>query len=374
MHYYNYAFDYSDLCLTPEGGQRIAVDLTRPLSPEFWGRLEPTYRAVGGVLEARDSEPVQLVLAMLGAPGREVIRATAEGYGIRGQAPLEGHLIVRERPADPQAQSTFCAVLEPTNQEPRLRGVEAVEVKGDAAPGQVTAFVVTTATAAGPPRRDLIVSSRDDCTTPCRLSFAGRELTFTGRFALYTSVGDKLVAARVVGGARYPSLRGQVTAASLEKSAIAVKLSEGSAEPTEAFRGRKLLVRNPTYGYVSTYTIAGVERLGARLYRLALSMPPGSGTRDRRQDRPGGRGLRQPDAGHEAARERRSLRRQGVARRADRQGVAPEVGAGGRLRAGRPGGPRGVPRGRQLPRLRCRHRGRGGGRHLGRGEVGETNG
>ena len=61
------------------------------------GAMASVTSHVNGTLHARDSESVGLTLHILGGPGREIIRAKAEGFGVRGQSPLEGHCIVREQ-------------------------------------------------------------------------------------------------------------------------------------------------------------------------------------------------------------------------------------------------------------------------------------
>lgn len=284
LHYYNYAYDYSDFTVTPEGGQPIKADFSKPLSDDFWARNDGTYTAADGVLHARDSEPMRCLLYTVGAPGRELIRASAEGYGVRGTAPLEGHVILRDRPQDPQAISTFAAVIEATNREPAVRSVTELPVTAEASdnikPGEITALLVETDGPGGQVRRDVIISS--DRPIHCTLQVSGQAIAYDGRFALLR-LGDSTPRSMLVGGTQLrvgtaelklpATYRGTVTAANADKAAIAVKTAPGSPDPTDALVGCKLLVTNPAYGYTSVYTVEKVERLGAGSYRLGLNMP-----------------------------------------------------------------------------------------------------
>ncbi|MBU0609190.1 MAG: hypothetical protein KKI08_14990, partial [Armatimonadetes bacterium] len=284
LHYYNYAWDYSDFTITPEGGQPIKPDFSKPLDDDFWARNDGTYATANGVLQARDSEPVRLVMHTPGAPGRELIRAVAEGYGVQGQAPLEGHVILRDRPADPQAISTFAAVFEATSRPPVVRSVTEMPVTApDAKPGEVTALLVETEGPVGL-RRDVIISSvNPDESAERRVKLGNQEMIFRGRFAVLRSVGNRFTSGMMVGGGdlattnfslKLPgTYRGQITAANAEQSAIAVKAAPGSSSPGPRMVGRKLLVRNPSYGYTSVYTIQKVEALPGGAYRLTLNMP-----------------------------------------------------------------------------------------------------
>lgn len=270
----------------------LAGEDVAPMSKGGYGFLWDVQRTNGEGLIRATWQPTtgmpQFVLTMLGAPGREAIRATAEGYGVRGSAPLEGHLIVRDRPVDATAQSTFITVLEATNQAPRVRKIEAVEVSAEGdnppAPGELAAFVVVTEGRDGKVRRDLIISNRSAQDWKGRsLKFGGKDVYFEGRFALLRELDGKLVTGMLAGGRKLAydgkrlelpgTFHGHIMSANTEKNAIAVKVDKGSQVPTKDFVGRKLIVRNPAYGYVSVYTIEQVEALGGGLYRLLLNLP-----------------------------------------------------------------------------------------------------
>lgn len=270
----------------------LAGEDVAPMSKGGYGFLWDVHRTKGEGLIRATWQPTtgktQFVLTMLGAPGREAIRATAEGYGVRGSAPLEGHLIVRDRTIDAKAQSTFITILEATNQSPRVRKVEAVEVSsgGDrpSGPGEIAAFVVETEDRDGKVRRDLIISNRsaEDWKGRC-LKFGGKDLYFKGRFALLREQDGKLVAGMLVGGRELAcegkrlelpgTFHGHIMSSNAEENAITVKVDKGSRVPTKDFVGRKLIVRNPLYGYVSVYTVEQVEALKGGLYRFLLNLP-----------------------------------------------------------------------------------------------------
>ena len=288
LHYFNYAWDYGEFTITPEGGQPVVADFSKPLGDDFWARNDGTYAAAGGVLQARDSEPVRLLMHAVGGPGRELIRAVAEGYGVRGQAPLEGHVILRDRPQDTQAVSTFAAVFEATNCQPLVRSVAALPVTavaGDSIkPGEITALLVETDGPDGQVRRDVIISSVNAEESRGRtVKLGNTQIVYRGRFAVLRLVGDEFMQGMLAGGGELACglsrlelpgpYRGTITAANAEQSAIAVKTAEGSPNPGQALLGRKLLVRNPSYGYTSIYTVEEVEALPGGSYRLALNMP-----------------------------------------------------------------------------------------------------
>jgi hypothetical protein len=285
LHYYNYAWDYSDFTITPEGGQPLRADFSRPLGEDFWARNDGTYVATDGVLQVRDSEPVQLTMHTPGAPGRELIRAVGEGYGVQGQAPLEGHVILRDRPADPQAISVFAAVFEATNRPPVVRRVTELPVTApDAKPGEVTALLVETDGPGGQLRRDVIVSSVSaDEFAERRVKLGDQEIIVKGRFAALRASGGRFTTGMLVGGGDLAApgcsvespgtYRGTITAANAEANAIAVKTSPHSPSPGPRMVGRKVLVRNPAYGYTSVYTIEQVQVLPGGAYRLTLNLP-----------------------------------------------------------------------------------------------------
>ncbi|MBI2297713.1 MAG: hypothetical protein HYU66_01955 [Armatimonadetes bacterium] len=239
--------------------------------------MEPTYTANGGVLTVADGMDVGFRLRMLGGPGREVIRARSEGYGLRGQSPFEGHLVVRERPADPSAEGTFAAVLEPFQGEPRVASlVPLAQTPADPA---TVGMAVTVATPDGP-RTDYVLSA----VTPHEVSATtadGHRITFNGRFAVLATQGGKLRRRMVAGGAvaydgdRLASpapFRGRVER--LDGSdRLVVAVAAGSAEPGEALAGRVVRVVNPAYVCPAAYTVTAVEPAGPGRVALRVNMP-----------------------------------------------------------------------------------------------------
>jgi len=280
LHYYNYAFDYTDLAITAEGGEPRRPDLSSGLDRDFWARVEPTYSAAGGVLQARDAESLQLAVHLLAAPEREIIRAQAEGYGVRGKSPFEGHLIVRDRPADPASLTAFVAVIEASDGRARVSRVEALPI-APAADGRVVALRVETVTAGGRPRSDVVISSLEDDAAGV-VTIDGTSLQFRGRFGLMTHEDGTPAAAMLVGGGHLGcagalleqpgDFTGSVTAAEVETAALRVRADEGSGPCGDHLVGRKLLVSNPDYPYPGVYTVQRVEPAGAE-WRLYLNMP-----------------------------------------------------------------------------------------------------
>jgi hypothetical protein len=280
LHYYNYAWDIRDLVITPAGGDPIRVDLNRPLDPAFWGRIEPTYEAGGGVLKVRDAEAVQFHLRLLGAPGREVIRAKAEGYGIRGQSPFEGHVIVRDQPDDPAQTTTFVAVMEAVRNAPRVTALKTLSVTPTAE--GVVALQVDALDADGQPRTDIILSALDE-GEPYSVDGPGGPVDFQGRFGIATLREGKVTGLMLVGVGRLAcagrmieqpaAVRGVVKQALVAESALDVELDTGSAPASEELIGRRLLVTNPAFVCPAVYTVTRVEQAGGGLWRLGLNMP-----------------------------------------------------------------------------------------------------
>jgi len=280
LHYYNYAFDIRDLVVTPQGGAPVRVDFSRPLDREFWARIEPTYEAGDGVLKVRDSEAVQFHLRLRGAPGREIIRARAEGYGVRGQAPLEGHLIVRERPDDPARMTTFAAAMEAVKRAPRVTRVQplAITPTGDDA----AALQVESVEADGQPRVDIVISALD-ARVARTITAPGGPVEFRGRFGLVTTKGGEVTGLMLVGGGHIAcggkrldlpgSIRGRVREALVADAALLVGLEAGSAPLSEEVVGRRVLVTNPAFVCPAVYTVTRVARIDPKTWRLGLNMP-----------------------------------------------------------------------------------------------------
>jgi len=280
LHYYNYAFDVRDLVITPQGGPPIRVDFSRPLDREFWARIEPTYEAGDGVLKVRDSEAVQFHLRVLGAPGREIIRARAEGYGVRGQAPLEGHLIVRERPADPARVTTFAAIMEAVKSAPRVARVQSLAITSGT--DDAAALQVECVEADGRPRVDIVVSAVD-ASAARTIAAPGAPVEFQGRFGLVTVKGGKVTGLMLVGGGQVAcggrrldlpgSVHGRVQEALVADAALLVELDAGSAPLSEELVGRRLLVTSPAFVCPSVYTVRRIQRVDPKTWRLGLNMP-----------------------------------------------------------------------------------------------------
>jgi hypothetical protein len=286
LHYYNYAYEYRDLVLTPTGGTPLRVDLGRELDPEFWSQVDPTYRAEAGCLSARDSQTPGLHLYLLGAPGREVVRAQAEGYGVRGSSPFEGHLIVRERMPDPTRTSVFAGVIEATlDTPPRVQSVAEIRV----APGQELAWqeragvAMKVECAEGPAseRVDYLFSAlRDDAEFA--FATAAGEIRFQGRFGLVVTRAGEVQSLFLAGsghltcaGRRLETpapVRGAIVAVEPEHDAILVRLDPGSADPAVSL-GRRVLVTAPAFVCPAVYTVTRVEPAGAERWRLVLNLP-----------------------------------------------------------------------------------------------------
>ena len=286
LHYYNYAYEYRDFVLTPTGGEPIRADFVKPLDRDFWGRIDPTYQTADGSLLVSDFESVGLRLHMLGSPGREVIRAKAEGYGVRGKSPFEGHVIVRDRAADKAQGSVFVAVLEAMCGQPRVTAVQLLKVtpaRGSEAPEcDAVALRVTAVDAHGALRVDYIIAALDE-TTERGIESDLAPSRFRGRFGLVTSRAGKTNGVALVGGGHLRcgdkqlvlpgAVRGEVVEAGVATDSITVRLSPQSAKPSTTLVGRKLLVTNPAYLCPAVYTIAGVEQLRNGLWRLGVNMP-----------------------------------------------------------------------------------------------------
>jgi heparinase II/III-like protein/F5/8 type C domain-containing protein len=286
LHYYNYAHQYRDFVLTPKGDQPIRVDFAKPLDHRFWAWIDPTYQAGDGLLLARDFESVGLHLHMLGAPGREVIRAKAEGHGIRGQSPLEGHLVVRDRVDDLAQGTLFAAVIEAPQERPRVTKVESMPVGQPTSASleacDTVALRVTTIDSQGEPRVDYVISAMDETAEQTIESDLG-PIQFKGLFALVATRDKRVASLTLVGGGHLScgrkrlempgAIRGQIVTADVEGDSLVVRLDAGSTVPSKSSLGQKLLVTNPAFVCSSVYTIAGCEPAEQGTCRLKLNMP-----------------------------------------------------------------------------------------------------
>ncbi len=280
LHYYDYAFEYRDLVLTPAGGQPLRVDIGRRLDPEFWGRIDPTYVAAGDCLRVSDAEPISLRLHLAGAPGREVLRARAEGYGVRGQSPLEGHLIVRDRPGKREALSIFCGVIEAALGPWRVRRLERLTPESADDPG-LAVLAITSEPLAGRTRTDVVVSAGADNARAEVLVEPG-PLSFRGRFALVTIEGGAVTSLTLVGAGHVAcggqrleapaAVSGTVAAIDPERQELLVRLAPGSATPAGQ-EGRTLLVRGTGYLCPAAYTLQSAELSEPDVWRLRVDMP-----------------------------------------------------------------------------------------------------
>ena len=279
LHYYNYDFEYRDLVITPEDGKAVEVDFDRPLDGASWARIDPTYVAEDGVLRARDSEALGLYLHMPGAPGREVIRAKAEGYGVRGQSPFEGHLIVRDLVAESAAVTTFLAVIEATNRAPRVIKVEALPVT----PADVgtVACRVETIDARGRVRCDVLVSSMET-DVPRRVEVDGTVVHCRGRFGLVRLRGGDVRALMLVGDGHLVAgakrldqpgpFRGRVVRVEPGGPAVVVLPDNEPQQAPGDLVGRRVLISHPDYLCPAVYTVEGVESAEGGALRLTLNL------------------------------------------------------------------------------------------------------
>lgn len=274
LHYYNYAWEYRDFRITDESGELLEPDFDRPLDPAFWARIDPTYTAGDGHLSVADHEALGLRLHLLGAPGQEIIKARAEGYGVRGRSPFEAHLIARRSVADPAVASVFAAVIEPFRIQPRVAAVEAVNLTG----GGATALRVTVSMPEGEPRVDSVFCALDpevshDATVD------GVAVEFAGRYGFVATRAGRIVGMTLVGGgalrfggealADDGAFAGQIESTAGPNSLLV--RAEGGRSPA-VLVGGKLKVTNDRYRCPSVYTIEAVERVG-ELWRLQLNLP-----------------------------------------------------------------------------------------------------
>ena len=280
LHYYNYNFEYRDLVITPADGEAVEADFSRPLDASSWARIDPTYVAEGGVLKAGDSEALGLYLHMPGASGREIIRAKAEGYGVRGQSPFEGHLIVRDVAAESTDVSTFLAVIEATRRAPRVVRVETLPVTPPDA--DTVACLVETVDADGRTRRDVLMSSME-ADVPRRVEVDGNVIHCHGRFGFVRLNGGDVGGLMLVGGGHLVCgaerldqpgpFRGRVVQADPAGPAVTVLPDGGPQHAPGGLVGRRVLINHPDYICPAVYTVANAEPADAGAVRLTLNLP-----------------------------------------------------------------------------------------------------
>lgn len=279
LHYYNYAYDYTDFVLTPQGGaSAFHADFARPLDPAVWN-IGMTYTVSGGLLHASDSESVGLALRILGAPGREIIRAKAEGYGLRGQSPLEGHFIVRDRQTDRAAGSAFVAVIEAFQEQTRVTAIDSMPITpaADTAPDGKTHLNAVAVRIKAGDRTDYLLSALE--AKPRVAELDGMRIEFNGRFGLVTTRNGKITSLSCVGGslacggqhvASPPTAQGSIVATDVEHNIITVRLTEPGRQPLP---GERLLIRNERFVTPAVYQVVKAEKMDATTWRVQVDMP-----------------------------------------------------------------------------------------------------
>ncbi|NUP99822.1 MAG: heparinase II/III family protein, partial [Armatimonadetes bacterium] len=269
LHYYNYGWEYRDLVITAPGRQPQAVDLTRPLDPAFWTRIDPTYEAAEGILRVADARPMTMTLRAPGRAGREVIRAQAEGHGVRGKSPHEGHLILRERLEDAAVPTVFETVLEPVEGEARVRAVSRLTL----APAAPTASGLRVET---PGRVDYLLSSTDEVGREIQVD--GHRISFEGRLGLVRFRAGRLRDLVLVGAGELvcdgrrlsqPGFAGEVIAVDPATQSVTVR----SAADGQWLPGTILQLTSPGRSIPSLYTVLSAEAAGADAWRLTLNLP-----------------------------------------------------------------------------------------------------
>ncbi|NSW57108.1 MAG: heparinase II/III family protein [Armatimonadetes bacterium] len=285
LHYYNYDWEYRDFEITPDGGDTIRMNFEAPLSEADWARIDPTYSAAAGALKVSDKTGGALHLFAAGSPGREVIRAAAEGYGVRGQAPLEGHLILRDIREDTAQGTAFLTVLEAVDGPSSVTAMQRLEITpsgdGTLTDCDAVAMRVEASDSAGP-RVDYVLSALD-MDTVRQLQVDGHNIRFRGAFGLVTTRSGQPTKLMLVGGGELAcdghtlsspgNLTGQVVTVDPSAPAISVRLDDRCPTPDASLVGSKIKLENQAYVCPAVYTITSVEALPEGLWRLGLNMP-----------------------------------------------------------------------------------------------------
>ncbi len=279
LHYYNYGYEYRDFKVTSDLGQVLLnEDFSHPLNPEIWS-VGQNYAAANGVLTASDGDSLGVSLRLLPSSGREYIQAKAEGYGVRGTAPLEGHLIVRDSPANPAQGNTFAGVMETFRDNPVVKSIEPIALSPSAdhsENGKADLEAVALQVAAGD-RIDYIFSALD--ARPRTAVVNGAKIAFSGRFGLITTRQGKVTSLSCVGGSLVcddkrvdapASVKGEIVQTLIQSDILTAKIPSGTPLPIS---GSRLIVRNPSYGAASVYEIVSVKKVKADLWSIKVNMP-----------------------------------------------------------------------------------------------------
>lgn len=285
LHYYDYDWEYRDFEITPQGGDTIHMDFDAPLSEADWARIDPTYSAAAGMMKVSYNTGGALHLFAAGSPGREVIRASAEGYGVRGRAPLEGHLILRDIREDVAQGSAFLTVLEAVDGPSCVTGMQRLDItpSGDGTLSDCDAVAMRVeATDSTGPRVDYILSALDSETIR-QVEVDGHTIRFRGAFGLVTTRAGAPTGLMLVGGGELAcdgrtlsspgNLTGQVATVDPSAPAIAVRLDDRCPTPGAELVGAKIKLENAGYVCPAVYTVTSVEALPGGLWRLGLNMP-----------------------------------------------------------------------------------------------------
>ncbi len=279
LHYYNYAYEYRDFTLdTYDGKTTIHEDFSHPLDPKVW-EIGQTYLSEKGRLSAADSDSLGVSLRLLPSVGREYIRAKAEGYGVRGTAPMEGHLIVRDNLADPAEGNTFAGVMETFRDNPKVKSIDAMNLtpaEDHPENGKAVLRAVAARVSAGD-RVDYVFSALDTRRRTAELD--GFKIVFSGRFGLVTTKQGKITSISCVGGSiecggkrvsAPTTVRGEIVQTEIEKDTLLVQVPPGTPLPAP---GSQLIVRNPAYIAASVYEITSVKKVTGGRWSIHVNMP-----------------------------------------------------------------------------------------------------
>jgi hypothetical protein len=260
-----------DVALASKGGYGFLFDVRRL-------RTDGGFKAVW---RAKEDRKLGLRLLAVGGPGRTLIRAKGEGFGVRGQSPFEAHVIQREECADHAASSRFVNVFEVFKEKPALGEVRELGLAPATEPVRGLSAV---ALAIREGERTQYVFSAMDGHTLRRTEADGLRFEFAGRFGVVTTRGGRVEAMRLVGGRRLAcgeavletagDFIGIVERVDLEGNALLVRPDAGSAPLPHEIAGQSLIASNPVWAVNSSYEIAGAEATPEGLVRVRLAEMP----------------------------------------------------------------------------------------------------
>lgn len=212
---------------------------------------------------AGDEENTGIRLTMIGQSGSEIVNGKGEGFGFFGQSPWDASVAVRQSGG---GESIFMGVLEPFQEDPFVRSVEALDVSGGIGAkirldGRVDYVLRRLEKGA------VCTAEVDGAPVAFDAEVARLSVYESGRRDLQIVQGTRLrFGGEILEGADLPS--GRVEAVDPDRRSVVVTLDSGDG----IAKGDVIVFRNPAFTCNSSYEVVATEAMEGNRARLGLHM------------------------------------------------------------------------------------------------------